>query len=204
MNTQLNGQAHESSRPTLGRCIHHDLVIQNLNDLHDTRLSLGDRMADRLADTAGSWRFLGLFFAFLALWALGNGWLLGQRAFDPYPFMLLNLLLSLLAGVQAPIIMMSQNRQEAKDRLRSENDYQVNLKAELRVAQLHQKLDLLREQQWTDLLSIQQQQIDLLERLSSERPRRREFESGSSERIILPRRRLTEGRCSGTIQDQAH
>jgi len=138
-------------------------VSKNINVVHGERLSLGERMSDRLADTAGSWGFIGLFFLFLVFWIAINSVQFLFKPFDHYPYILLNLMLSCLAAIQAPVIMMSQNRQEAKDRLRSEHDYEVNLKAELEIQGLHEKLDQLREKQWQDLLTIQQQQIDLLQ-----------------------------------------
>ncbi|MCU0353426.1 MAG: DUF1003 domain-containing protein [Cytophagales bacterium] len=106
-------------------------------------LTLGQRLADKIADFGGSWTFIILFFSVLVSWMLVNAWLLGSRAFDPFPFILLNLVLSCLAAVQAPIIMMSQNRQEDKDRLRAYYDYQVNLKAEREIRELHEKIDRL-------------------------------------------------------------
>jgi uncharacterized membrane protein len=138
-------------------------VSKNINVVHGERLTLGDRMSDRLADTAGSWAFIGIFFLFLVLWIGINSLQFLFHPFDHYPYILLNLMLSCLAAIQAPVIMMSQNRQEAKDRLRSEHDYEVNLKAELEIQGLHEKLDQLRDKQWQELLTIQQQQIDLLQ-----------------------------------------
>jgi uncharacterized membrane protein len=108
-------------------------------------LTLGDRMADRIAAFGGSWSFIAIFFALLAGWMILNALFLAGRAFDPYPFILLNLILSCLAAVQAPVILMSQNRQGEKDRLRSIHDYEVNLKAELEILQLHEKIDRLIE-----------------------------------------------------------
>jgi uncharacterized membrane protein len=138
-------------------------VSRNINVVHGQSLSFGDRMADRLADLAGSWGFISFFALFLAFWIVINSLQFLFHPFDHYPYILLNLMLSCLAAIQAPVIMMSQNRQEAKDRLRSEHDYEVNLKAELEVHQLHEKLDQLRQKQWQELLTIQQQQIDLLQ-----------------------------------------
>ena len=138
-------------------------VSKNINVVHGERLTLGERMSDRLADTAGSWGFIGFFFLFLVSWIGINSIQFLFKPFDHYPYILLNLMLSCLAAIQAPVIMMSQNRQEAKDRLRSEHDYEVNLKAELEIQGLHEKVDGLREKQWQELLTIQQQQIDLLQ-----------------------------------------
>lgn len=138
-------------------------VSRNVNILHDERLSFGEKVADHLADVVGSWTFILGFLFLIAVWVLVNALLLLNRAWDPYPFILLNLILSLLAGLQAPVIMMSQNRQEAKDRIRAEHDYEVNLKAELEIEQLQEKIDLLREKQWQELVEMQRRQIALLE-----------------------------------------
>ena len=127
--------------------------------------TLGQRAADRLARFGGSWAFLILFACTLAAWIALNA-IRGGRAFDPYPFILLNLILSCLAAVQAPIIMMSQNRQEARDRKRSESDYQVNLKAELEIRSLHEKIDHLLDHQWQYLMEIQQIQMELMEEIA--------------------------------------
>ena len=126
--------------------------------------SLGERMADKVAEFGGSWTFIILFGAFLVAWALLNI-ALAMRAFDPYPFIFLNLLLSMLAAIQAPIIMMSQNRQAKVDRENAEHDYAVNLKAELEILDLHEKLDEMRSQQITRLLSFQTEQLDILTKL---------------------------------------
>ncbi len=139
-----------------------ETLTENLNLAFEKDLSFGARVADRVAAFGGSWTFIILFFCVLVLWMLVNTTIVLARPFDPYPFILLNLVLSCLAAIQAPIIMMSQNRQEARDRLRSENDYQVNLKAELEIRHLHEKLDVLLKHQWQKLLEIQQIQIDLM------------------------------------------
>jgi uncharacterized membrane protein len=132
-----------------------------------TGSTFGQRAADRVAAFGGSWRFIGLFAATLVSWVGLNSFLLGRygAVFDSYPYILLNLVLSMLAAIQAPIILMSQNRQAQKDRLVAEHDYEVNLKAELEIMLLHEKIDLLREGQWTSLLEIQREQIRLLESL---------------------------------------
>ena len=137
-------------------------VSKNVALLHREQLTFGQRVSDRLAETAGSWRFIIGFGVFLVAWVIVNSIALVKH-WDEFPFLLLNLVLSMLAAIQAPVIMMSQNRQEAHDRVRAEHDYAVNLKAELEIEQLHDKLDGLRERQWSDLLAIQKQQIDLLE-----------------------------------------
>ncbi|HEY1268608.1 MAG TPA: DUF1003 domain-containing protein [Candidatus Binatia bacterium] len=139
-----------------------ETLTENLNLEFEKDLSFGARIADRVATFGGSWTFIILFFFVLVLWMLVNTTIVLAHPFDPYPFILLNLVLSCLAAIQAPIIMMSQNRQEARDRLRSENDYQVNLKAELEIRHLHEKLDVLLKHQWQKLLEIQQIQIDLM------------------------------------------
>lgn len=135
--------------------------------------SLGERLADRVARFGGSWTFILLFAATLLAWTLLNTGLLGLGAFDPYPFIFLNLLLSMLAAMQAPIIMMSQNRQAAKDRQMAAYDYQVNLRAETEIVALHDKLDALRADQIMTLLAQQQAQITLLTRLLETPPARR-------------------------------
>ena len=124
----------------------------------------GARLADRVAGFGGSWTFILIFLAFLAAWTLLNTAILGPRreAFDPYPYIFLNLFLSMIAALQAPVIMMSQNRQGEKDRLHAANDYEVNLKAELEIRGLHDKLDLLRTMDWQDLVAQQRRQIELL------------------------------------------
>jgi uncharacterized membrane protein len=122
----------------------------------------GERVADRVADFGGSWTFILIFLAFLGLWAIVNTVVLASRAFDPYPFIFLNLMLSMVAALQAPIIMMSQKRQTTRDRLAAENDYTVNLRAEVEIRQLHEKLDELRERQWLQLIAQQEEQIKLL------------------------------------------
>lgn len=140
-----------------------ELLSTNIESEILENLPLGDRMADRIASFGGSWTFIMAFFGFILLWIMVNVYLLAIRPFDPYPFILLNLILSCLAAIQAPIIMMSQNRKEAKDRQRSEYDYKVNLKAELEIRLLHEKIDHLIVHQNQRLLEIQQIQVDLME-----------------------------------------
>ena len=143
----------------------HELISINSDTTLDHEWSRGERIADKIATFGGSWIFMGYFALFLIIWIGVNATVLFWKPVDPYPFILLNLLLSCLAAIQAPIIMMSQNRQEAKDRLRSQYDYQVNLKAELEIRQLHEKMDHLLSHQWERLAQIQEIQIDLLEEL---------------------------------------
>ena len=143
----------------------YDLLARNVDSEFEKDWSLGERLADRIAAFGGSWTFLLCFAAFLACWIIANTVLLWRRPVDPYPFILLNLMLSCLAAIPAPIIMMSQNRQEAKDRIRSQHDYQVNLKAELEIRHLHEKIDHLLTHQWERLAQIQEIQLELLQEL---------------------------------------
>jgi uncharacterized membrane protein len=143
----------------------HEVLSRNINVEFERKLTLGERMADNLATYAGSWRFIIIFFAVLVIWIAVNTVVLLQKPFDPYPFILLNLILSCIAAIQAPVIMMSQNRQESKDRLRSEYDYRVNLKAELEIRQLHEKMDHLLITQWQRLLELQEMQMELIEEM---------------------------------------
>jgi uncharacterized membrane protein len=147
----------------------HEILSSDLSKQFERKLTFGERLSDRIAEFGGSWKFLITFAAVLLIWIGINGVLLVTHAFDPYPFILLNLILSCLAAVQAPIIMMSQNRAEARDRLRAENDYKVNLKAELEIRHLHEKLDHLLRRQYNRLFEIQQIQIELLEELGRKR-----------------------------------
>ena len=141
-------------------------ISHNPNPVFDEQMTFGQRLADQVASFGGSWTFIILFGIVLLSWVLLNTLLLiGGRAFDPFPFIFLNLILSMLAAIQAPVIMMSQNRQAAKDRLDARHDYEVNLKAELEILTLHEKIDHLQLEQWRELIDIQQRQIDLLERL---------------------------------------
>jgi len=137
-------------------------VSKNVVVLHEERLTFGERVSDRLAEVAGSWSFIFAFGLTLGIWILVNT-VAYIHHWDKYPYILLNLLLSMLAAIQAPVIMMSQHRQEDRDRLRAEHDYEVNLKAEIEIQQLNEKLDELRERQWNDLLALQNEQIDLLQ-----------------------------------------
>lgn len=143
-----------------------ELLSSKLIELEtDARLTFGQRLADKIAEFGGSWTFIISFFALLILWILINIYFLGSQPFDPYPFILLNLILSCIAALQAPVIMMSQNRQEDKDRRRSRSDYMVNLKAEMEVRGLHAKIDLLISEQMQHLFHIQQAQLDLLTKI---------------------------------------
>jgi uncharacterized membrane protein len=158
-----------TSRHVLGRLLQRRLVARDPNAAFDQGLTLGQRAADRMAAFGGSWTFVALFLVAMAAWILTNA--MAARPVDPFPFILLNLGLSCLAALQAPVIMMSQNRQTAKDRSDAQHDYEVNLKAEMEVASLHLKLDELRERQWGELIELQRRQLALLEELAGrERP----------------------------------
>lgn len=157
----------ERERHVIERFAERRQVSRNTNKDFADQLTFGQRLADRVAAFGGSWLFIGLFGFTLVAWIIINAVILARRgaAFDPYPFILLNLLLSMLAAVQAPVILMSQSRQASKDRIDAANDYEVNLKAELEILTLHEKLDGLREQQWRDLIVLQERQIELLQKL---------------------------------------
>lgn len=133
--------------------------------------TLGERLSDRIAAFGGSWRFILLFLAFMIVWAMLNTEILGPRheAVDPYPYVFLNLMLSMLAALQAPIIMMSQNRQSMRDRQQADADYEVNLKSELEIRHLHEKLDALRGDDWREMLQLQREQVRLLGELLDDR-----------------------------------
>ena len=132
----------------------------------DSNLKFSQKIADKVADFGGSWTFILSFAVFIIIWIIINVYLLtGSAQFDPYPFILLNLILSCIAALQAPVIMMSQNRQEEKDRRRSRSDYMVNMKAEMEVRALHKKIDLLMVEQMQHLFKIQQAQLDILDKL---------------------------------------
>jgi uncharacterized membrane protein len=144
----------------------HEVVSENIGHGFEKQLTFGDRLSDHIAEFGGSWRFIIFFGAVLFFWIALNALVFANRGFDPYPFILLNLILSCIAAVQAPVIMMSQNRAEARDRLRAENDYKVNLKAELEIRHLHEKVDHLLRRQYQRLFEIQQIQLELLEELA--------------------------------------
>ncbi len=138
------------------------LILDNLLHPPKEMLTRGQKISDRVARFGGSWAFIISFFIILMVWIAFNVLATTNLAFDPYPFILMNLLLSCIAALQAPIIMMSQNRQEEKDRKRSENDYLINLKAELEIRSLHQKIDLLLEEQIKVLFDSQARQLEIL------------------------------------------
>lgn len=147
----------------------HEILSLDTEAELEQQWSFGERMADKIATFGGSWTFLICFAVFLFIWIGMNSLVLVLRPFDPYPFIFLNLMLSCLAAIQAPIIMMSQNRQEAKDRIRSQHDYQVNLKAELEIRHLHEKVDHLLSHQWSRLVEIQELQLELLAEIGTKK-----------------------------------
>jgi uncharacterized membrane protein len=156
------GELNELEREVLGSLQQQEILAKNPQQHFDQQLTLGQRLADRIASFGGSWTFILLFGAIIVGWIGLNSLVLLRQPFDPYPYILLNLLLSCLAAMQAPIIMMSQNRQEYRDRAQAMHDYQVNLKAELEIRQLHQKLDHLLSHQWERLVAIQEIQMELI------------------------------------------
>jgi uncharacterized membrane protein len=154
----------EIERHIIARFIHGHRVAR---DITAAPLSFGDRIADRVASFGGSWKFIGIAVAAICVWMLIN--IASHQPFDPYPYILLNLVLSCLAALQAPVIMMSQNRQGAHDRLDAQHDYEVNTKAELEIVALHAKLDEIRDQKWTELIRLQERQLVLLAQLTASR-----------------------------------
>lgn len=152
----------------------HEVLAKNINLEFEQQLTLGERVADKVAEFGGSWSFIITFVAVMVVWIALNVSFMLTRPFDPYPFILLNLVLSCIAALQAPIIMMSQNRQASKDRLHSEHDYQVNLKAELEIRHLSGKMDLLMTRQWQRLLEIQRIQLDTIQDFARKPPPKNE------------------------------
>jgi uncharacterized membrane protein len=175
--TEYFKQSLESERGELSeldaeiiKSIHEqELLSKDTNGEFDRQLTFGERTADSVAEFGGSWRFIIIFGSIILIWLVINSIALLRQPFDPYPYILLNLVLSCLAAIQAPIIMMSQNRQEARDRLQSENDYKVNLKAELEIRHLNAKMDQLLNHQWQRLMEIQDIQMELMEEVMLKR-----------------------------------
>jgi uncharacterized membrane protein/uncharacterized membrane protein YeaQ/YmgE (transglycosylase-associated protein family) len=153
----------DGERRVLARLLHREHIALDTAAVFEERSTLGERLADRIATFGGSWGFIFGFIAMMLVWMTYN--VEEARPFDPYPFILLNLVLSCLAALQAPVIMMSQNRLAAKDRLDAHHDYEINLKAEMEVASLHLKLDTLREEQWQQLVTVQAEQLAALARI---------------------------------------
>ena len=161
------GELSYLEKEVLDSIAKHEILATQVDEKYEANLTFGQRLSDRIAQFGGSWKFIILFGCLLLAWVVINSIALFVRPFDPYPYIFLNLILSCLAAIQAPIIMMSQNRQEDKDRLRVMHDYQVNLKAELEIRQLHQKLDHLLSNQWERLVEIQEVQMELLTEMRS-------------------------------------
>ena len=158
-----HGELTELDRQVAESLADHDTIVENIEEEFEETRTFGERVSDGLAAFGGSWAFLISFFFVLIVWMAVNVWLGEQNAFDAYPFILLNLVLSCIAAIQAPIIMMSQKRQETKDRLRAFNDYKVNLKAELEIRHIQEKLDYLLTKQWQRLSEMQQMQMELMQ-----------------------------------------
>ena len=161
-------QLPERERRVITRVAERSRISRDVNSAFDEKQTFGDRLADRVARFGGSWTFIVLFLGTLVAWAVLNSVVLAwySAAFDPYPYIFLNLMLSMLAALQAPVILMSQNRQATRDRLAAGHDYEVNLKAELEIMGLHEKLDRIRSQHLEELLRTQQEQLGLLAQLA--------------------------------------
>lgn len=153
------GELTDMEKEVISSITQHTTLAGKLDDEDENQtLDIGARLADRVADFGGSWKFIILFALFIFVWVILNIYFLRDKGFDPYPFILLNLFLSCIAAIQAPVIMMSQNRQEDKDRIRSKKDYMINLKSEVEIHTLHEKLDQLIIIQQQELLKIQEEQ----------------------------------------------
>ena len=159
------GEVTAIDREVIESLKNQDILSKNPIEGIEATSSFGERLADRIADFGGSWSFISLFGVVLFVWMLLNSCFLLAHPFDPYPFILLNLVLSSLAAIQAPVIMMSQNRQESRDRIRATYDYQINLKAELEIRHLNQKIDHLMSHQWERLVAIQDIQMELIDEI---------------------------------------
>jgi uncharacterized membrane protein len=165
---QERGQMDVIDQDVMNALKNNSILSENIEEAMEGKLTLGQKMADKIATFGGSWTFIIAFFSFILFWIGVNIWILTFKPFDPFPFILLNLILSCLASIQAPIIMMSQNRQEQKDRQRAEHDYKINLKAELEIKLLSEKIDHMIVNQNKNLLEIQEIQTDYLEDLMKE------------------------------------
>ena len=163
------GELTNLEKDVIEKLTDYETISTNIDKEFDTQLKFGERLSDKIASFGGSWRFIIIFATILFIWIAINSYFLLSRPFDPYPFILLNLILSCLAAIQAPVIMMSQNRQEDRDRKRAEEDYKINLKSELELRQLHQKVDHLLIQQWERMVEIQELQLELLEELKKDK-----------------------------------
>lgn len=159
--SEETGQIEKLESEVIQTIQNSDFISTNINS-EFARGTKGEQISDALAKFGGSWKFIIFFFLVLLSWILINSFYLIGKPFDPFPFILLNLVLSCIAAIQAPVIMMSQNRQEAKDRLRAEKDYKINLKSEIEIRTLHEKMDHLLLEQWSKMTAIQELQIDIL------------------------------------------
>lgn len=160
---QERGELSKLEQDVVQSLADHETLAENIETEWAGHRTFGERLSDHIASFGGSWSFIIIFFIVLFGWMAFNAVIIEQDRFDPYPYILLNLVLSCLAAIQAPIIMMSQKRQEAKDRLRGENDYRVNLKAELEIRHLHEKIDHILTRQWERLAEIQQIQLEMMQ-----------------------------------------
>lgn len=165
--SEEKGTLSEFEKEVLDSIVEKDILSKDVDATYETKVSWGERLSDKIAQFGGSWPFIIIFLFFILIWMGINVIILAKRSFDPYPFILLNLVLSCIAAIQAPVIMMSQNRQEAKDRVRSMHDYQVNLKAEVEIRRLHDKMDHILQQQGMRMLEIQQIQMEMMEEISN-------------------------------------
>jgi uncharacterized membrane protein len=166
--TQESGEIDALDKDVMDAIKNNSVLSENIEEAIGAKQTIGQKLADKIASFGGSWTFIIIFFIFILCWMGINVWILATRTFDPFPFILLNLILSCLAAIQAPIIMMSQNRKEEKDRLRGENDYKINLKAEIEIKLLSEKIDHMIVHQNKKLLEIQEIQTDYLEDLMNE------------------------------------
>ncbi|MEZ6049411.1 MAG: DUF1003 domain-containing protein [Planctomycetaceae bacterium] len=163
------GELNELEKSVVESLREQEIISRNLNAEFSSKRTFGEIVADKVAEAGGSWVFILGFGLFIVCWiSLNSAWIISSP-YDPFPYILLNLLLSCLAAIQAPVIMMSQKRQENKDRLQAEHDYRINLKTELEVRHLHAKIDLLLTHQWERLLTIQQLQTDLITEIAEKK-----------------------------------
>lgn len=175
------GELSDLENEVLENMARHEILSTQVDQEYESQLTFGQHLSDRIAQFGGSWVFIILFGCMMTFWIIVNSVAFVSKPFDPYPYIFLNLILSCIAAIQAPIIMMSQNRQEAKDRARIAHDYQVNLKAELEIRQLHQKVDHLLSNQWKRLIEIQEVQLEMLSEMRGQGIKSKPVESGGSD-----------------------
>jgi uncharacterized membrane protein len=183
--TNENRELNKLEKDVLKAISSNEILSENIEPAIEQKLTLGARIADKIAYFGGSWTFIITFFSFIILWMAINVWVIATKPFDPYPFILLNLILSCLAAIQAPIIMMSQNRQEQKDRLRSEYDFKVNLKAELEIRLLNEKIDHMLIHQQRRLLEIQELQLDYLKQIVEKVDKKEEDDMPADDKALI-------------------